>query len=291
MARVARGDAYLFCRRIECVHRRDVVAIRTALFGVAREFVPEGPRRVATLPGIEHRFIGDLGGIGQFNVEIGCRHLGLYLMTSSAVGRCRGDSRFGRVTRETRRVAEGDGLERAFLQPERIAYCRRRFREIFIRRLTLRLHCLVANRAALLGGCRAAPGSVSENTPGCVRRLADDVDVLVVRERDCEVREGSLPLRRQVENFARIRERVPAAVAWARTCVADRADRRRRSSEELLAVAVQAGLMLRVVGDIRKGGVLSTHLVPVRTWKFMTGSTVHPMGLNVVRELRIPASP
>ena len=109
------------------------------------------------------------------------------------------------MTRKTSGMPDRDGFERAFLQPESVAPFIGWFRNKFFGRVTLRLIGLVANAAAFL--CR-------QTAPSCISKLniartsRNDVDVLVVRELDREVRLRRLALRGRIEQFPRIRERV-----------------------------------------------------------------------------------
>ena len=67
--------------------------------------------------------------------------------------------------------------------------------------------------------------------------------------------------------------------------MADRADRRRIASEELLLMAVQTRFMLRIIRNVGKSIITRPNFSPIGRWKFVTRLTVHLMRLHRVIEL------
>ena len=88
--------------------------------------------------------------------------------------------------------------------------------------------------------------------------------MFVVRKVDLEIGNRKLALRGHVEDLTRVRERMPRTIPRTGIGVTYRANRRLSSSEELLTMTADAGLVFWVVGYIREGCVSSSNLVPVR---------------------------
>jgi len=136
-------------------------------------------------------------------------------------------------------VSGRNRLECSLLQPESIAERRRRFCHILVIGLTLRVERGVTDNAAFFrSGPTRSERSVSKRWPH--RASRHDLDVLIVRKADLKICRRELALRRCIEDLARIRERVPRAIARARIRMTDRADHGSRAAEELLPVTVQA---------------------------------------------------
>ena len=290
MTHVARGDGDFFRQRVERVHRRRVMTGRAVEVGVARKFVPERRRRIALAPGEHHDPVFDLHRRGDLRVEIRFSQRRAELMTGRAVGRRGRDARVRRMTRKTGRVTDGRGLESSLLEPERIAQFGGRFGDEFVRRVALRLICLVTDRAARRGGggvIRLQPRVDEERAVRAVRSgvPADDLEMLVVRERDLKIRSGGgFAFRRSVENLARVRERMARSARRLRIRVANRADRGLRAFEKLLAMTAQTGFVTRIFRDVGKRVRLSDGF-PVFGRKFMTRVALHLV--RAVRELGI----
>ena len=99
---------------------------------------------------------------------------------------------------------------------------------------------------------------------------SNDVHVFVVREANAKFGSKVLALFRGVEELNRIGEWMSRAVSGRGIRVTDRADHRLGSCEELLAVALHAGRMLREIRHVREGRIAGSHFVPVSRWKFVT---------------------
>ena len=141
----------------------------------------------------------------------------------------------------------------------------------------------MADSATLLGLSPRRERHVSEWRSGRTGR-GNYVDMLVVRKADLKIRDGFLTFWRLVKDLSRIRKRMPRAVSRSWIRMTDRTDHGSRTTEKLLPVTVKAGLMLWIIGDIRKGGGTCSHLVPIRRRKLMAGSTLKFVGLRIVRK-------
>ena len=93
--------------------------------------------------------------------------------------------------------------------------------------------------------------------------MSEQAFVLLVREIDFVLRRCALTFLRCVEYISWIRERMPGAVARRGLSVATGANGWCRATEELLAVALKAGGVLRIVGDIRERIISLAYLFPV----------------------------
>lgn len=85
------------------------------------------------------------------------------------------------------------------------------------------------------------------------------------------------PLRGFIKDLAGIRERVAGTVTRPGIRVTDRANSRRRPSEKLLTVTVDAGGVLRIVRHIRKRIVAFSNLLPIRCRKRVALAAVEPL--------------
>ena len=128
-------------------------------------------------------------------------------MTRRAIGRRGGKAGVCRVTGKTGRVTDRDGFECSFLYPERVTERRRWLGQIFVARFTLRPHRGMTDGAAFFGSTAGGKRGGCENRPGTARS-GNDIDVLLVRERDLEIRRRGLSLRGQIKYLSRIRKRM-----------------------------------------------------------------------------------
>lgn len=269
---IARPDSDFFRRRVERVDRRRVVTGRAFHIGVTRKLVPEGGGRIAPPPREHHHPIFDLHRRGDARVEIGFRFRRAQFMTGRAIGRRRRNSRIRRMTCKTGRVRGGRGLESSLFEPERIAQFIGRLHGVFVRAVALRLVSLMTNRAARLGRAAFRARGEKERAARRARNfvLADDIDVFVVRKEDLKIRSGGgFALRRLIENLARVRKRMARSARrlWVR--MTNRADRRTRALEKLLAMTAQTGFVARIFRDVGKRVRFSDGF-PVSGRKFMT---------------------
>lgn len=208
-------------------------------------------------------------------------------MTGRAIARCGQNSRVRRMTGETRRVPGRHGFESSFFEPERIAQFRGRFGHVFVFGSALRLVGLMANHAAVSGARPFEPRIDEHRAAESFFRVvpADDLDMFIVRKRNCKIRGGGgFAFRRPVENLARVRKRVTRTALRRRIRVTNRTNRGFRAFKELLAMTVQTGFVPRIFRDVGKRFGFSDGF-PVWGRKFMTRITLHFM--LAVRKLGI----
>ena len=155
-------------------------------------------------------------------------------------------------------------FERTLLQPECVANIGGRLREIFLVAVTLRIDRLMTDRAAFLAlSARAHPSRVNKAI-GSPPSRGHHIYVKVMRKMDRELRYSTCPFFALVKYLSRIWERVPCTVTRARIRMAYRAYGRRRTAKELLAVTVDAGGMLWIVGYIGKSIITLADRLPIR---------------------------
>jgi hypothetical protein len=96
-------------------------------------------------------------------------------------------------------------------------------------------------------------------------QTADNVDVFIVWKYDFEIRDEGLTDLRRKKRLAQAGEWIARSVSWSDGEVAVRTNHRRRplASEELVAMAIQAGLMFGKVGYVRKSFLALPHLLPI----------------------------
>ena len=90
-------------------------------------------------------------------------------------------------------------------------------------------------------------------------------------------------LDRELPEAVRIGERRTRVITRRNFCVAASTDYRAGILKELLAVAAHTGLMIRVIGYVRK----ISYLLPVRRRRLMAGVTGLLVLLGGMRELRV----
>jgi hypothetical protein len=119
--------------------------------------------------------------------------------------------------------------------------------------------------------------------------LRNDFDVFVVRKENREIRNDrrAAAFRRGVENLARVRKRMTRRIARRRIRVTNRADRRLRAAEKLLAVTAQTRFVARIFGDVGKRRVALADVFPVRARKLV--ARVAGLFVFGMRKLGVPA--
>ena len=98
---------------------------------------------------------------------------------------------------------------------------------------------------------------------------------------------SALTFRRFVKDLSGIWERMTVTDSRAGCGVADRAYYRWPTSKELRLMTLDAGIVCRVLGDIRKRVSFIMNVLPVCRWELMTCRALGLMGLGTVLEFSI----
>src|SRR5262249_25516298 len=176
------------------------------------------------------------------------------------------------MTGETDGMAVGDGFEAPLLEPEIVAQIRRRFGCVFFVRSALWLVGLMADRTALryvgFRSLRLLLPRDGRQAPALIARPQSRfnyIDVFVVRKVDHEFAAIGSSGFNSVSNVTETGKKKPGGIARRDVNMAVRADGRCRSlaGKKLLAVTIEAGLMFRKLGDVRKGRVALAYLIPI----------------------------
>lgn len=109
------------------------------------------------------------------------------------------------------------------------------------------------------------------------------------RMRECyrKIGIGDFAFWRLVKDLSWIWKRMSAAISWAGVGVTYRADRRWPTTKKLLFMATNARAVFRIVGNVRKGSITGSYVLPVIRWKLVARITRHLMCLLTVWKLGI----
>ena len=184
------------------------------------------------------------------------------------------------MTTEANRVRGGNSLKSPLFQPECVLIQIFRWLcNVLVWRVTLRLIGLMADLATRVSRRRLLLGQRRSNEPNTRARLVqwvdlrDDLNMNFMRKIDTEIRDEIISLLRSKKALTQTWKRVSSRVTRRDGDVAIRAYGRSRAVKKLLAMTVETGRMLWVLGYIGKGSICLTNIFPVRRGKLMAGVT------------------